>query len=84
MIMPKAMTVTPMMIMYACTVHFAEAVVRACRRANIVLIMAPTRMTWLLQLCDTHAFHRFNMVLRYMLIAARVATISGRLETYSL
>jgi len=80
---PLTHKVTPILIMDACKVHFAEAVVRACRRANIVLIIVPARMTWLLQPCDTHAFHRFKMVLRSLVRAARAKTISGRLDTYS-
>ena len=80
---PLTHKVTPILIMDACKVHFAEAVVRACRRANIVLIIVPARMTWLLQPCDTHAFHRFKMVLRSLVLAARAKTISGRLDTYS-
>ena len=80
---PLSQNVTPILIMDACKVHFAEAVVRACRRANIVLIIVPARMTWLQQPCDTHAFHSFKMVLRSLLLAARAKTMSGRLDTYS-
>ena len=81
---PLTDTVPPILIMYACIVDVAEAVVRACRRANIVSIIVLARMTWLLHHCDSHAFRRVKTVLRSLALAARVKTISGRLDTYSL
>ena len=45
---PMIETVTPILIMDACKVHFAEEVKRACSCAHIILIIAIARMAWLL------------------------------------
>jgi hypothetical protein len=76
---PMLHAITPVLIMDACKVHFAEPVVRACCRSCIILIIVPARMTWLLQPCDTHAFHRFKLELRSLILAERARAVDALL-----
>jgi hypothetical protein len=45
--------------------------------AYIILIIVIARMTWLLQPCDTHAFHRFKLELRSLILAERARAVNG-------
>ena len=76
-VQPMLHAITPVLIMDACKMQFAEPVVRACCRSCISLIIVPARMTWLLQPCDTHAFHRFKLELRSLILAERARAVNG-------
>ena len=43
--------------------HICPAVLRAASAANIWICVVPSRMTWVLQPCDTHLFARYKQML---------------------
>jgi hypothetical protein len=75
-VQPMLHAITPVLIMDAYKVHFAEPVVRAGRRSFIRLLIVLARMTWLHQPCDTHAFHRFTLELRSLILAERARAVN--------
>ena len=77
MLQPMLHAITPVLIMDACKVHFAEPVVR------IMLIIVLARMTWLLQPCDTHAFHRVKLELRSLILEERARAVNGSFDAVS-
>jgi hypothetical protein len=64
-------------LMDAAPIHLAERVLRACARWRLWPVLIPARMTWLLQPCDTHAFHRYKAYLRQLFQDERSRTRGG-------
>ena len=61
---PYASKVQPILLMDAAKLHWAPAVMNACRRKGVWPIPVPAKLTWLLQPCDTHLFQRYKLHLR--------------------
>ena len=70
----------PILLMDACKVHSAQAVLRACWAGKLWPILVPARLTWLLQPCDTHAFLKYKEVLKAEYQKARASTSDGQLN----
>ena len=77
---PYASSHQAVLIMDTCPVHFAPAVLRACRSCGLWPVFVPAKLTWLLQPCDTHAFGKYKARLQSAYQALRVATPSGDLD----
>ena len=60
--------------------HIHADLVNVACRLGIWLVFVPSKLTWLLQPLDTHAFARFKLTLRRLFTAARMASAQGALE----
>ena len=70
----------PILLLDACRVHLARSVLATCVACRIWPIIIPAKLTWLLQPCDTHAFHRYKVYLKKVYQEARAATLDGQLS----
>ena len=61
---PFAAKVQPILLMDAVKLHWAPAVMAACRRQGIWPVPVPAKLTWLLQPCDTHLFREYKLQLQ--------------------
>ena len=53
-----------LLVMDDCSVHVSETLLRRCVAWSIGLVIIPSRMTWMLQPCDTHVFSRLKSSIR--------------------
>ena len=67
------------LLMDAARIHTTPAVLRACARHGIRLVLIPAKLTWLLQPLDTHAFQRYKAVLRSAYQTARCRSAGAEL-----
>lgn len=80
---PYMREVQPVLLMDACKVHIARAVLEACVKSGIWPVVVPAKMTWLLQPCDTHAFLKLKTRLKivsYPKARARAGASDGSLS----
>lgn len=61
----------PVLLLDAHRIHWARAVLEACTRGGIFVVLIPPLLTWLLQPLDTHAFARYKHWLRIEFQRAR-------------
>ena len=66
-------------VMDVCPAHVAPALLAGARRLHIDVVLVPARMTWLLQLLDTHVFAQLKREMRTLLWAARQRHEDGAL-----
>ena len=52
------------LFMDAAKIHCGRKVFLACNRHNIPLLIIPAKLTWLLQMCDTHLFVHYKRHIR--------------------
>ena len=69
---PHLHRLQPVLLLDAVRIHFAKAVLCACRAGGIWPLLVPARTTWLLQPLDTHSFLRYKAYLRDAYQRARV------------
>ena len=65
------------LILDAARIHYAPAALRACKAAGVWVVMAPAKLTWLIQPLDTHAFAQYKGHLQKTYQAARMASASA-------
>jgi len=65
------------LLLDAARIHYAPAVLRACRAVGVWLVIIPAKMTWLLQPLDTHAFAQYKAHLLKAYQAARIGSASA-------
>lgn len=61
----------------ACNAHIGPETWTACSSARVWPIVVPARMTWLLQMLDTHAFAGYKICLQRLHQNARIVSPSG-------
>ena len=61
-------------------VHTADIVFRSCARSGVWPIVVPPKMTWLLQMLDTHCFAKYKHNLRSAFQDARAGVADGSLD----
>ena len=64
-------------VMDVCPVHVAEPVLAAARRMGVTVVLIPARLTWLLQLLDTHVFAQVKREMRRRLWLCKQSAPSG-------
>ena len=52
-----------LLLLDACKIHMGAGFLRACNARGILVHYVPSKLTWLLQPLDTHAFARFKMAI---------------------
>ena len=67
----------PILLLDAVRLHTAPRVLLACAKWNIWPIIAPAKMTWLLQPLDTSAFQAYKAYLKNSYQRARAASPTG-------
>ena len=67
-------------VMDVCPVHVAPSIVDAARRLKITVVLVPARLTWLLQLLDTHVFAQLKREMRRELWLAKAAAPGGTIS----
>ena len=78
---PFAARYQPILLMDAARVHLHASVAERCAAKGIWLIVAPAKLTWLLQPCDTHAFQRYKLCLKAAYQRLRIGSASGQVST---
>ena len=63
--------------MDVCPVHAAPAIAAVARRLKINVVLVPARLTWLLQLLDTHVFAQMKREKRRELWQAKASAAGG-------
>ena len=82
---PYASKVQPILLMDAAKLHWAPAVMSACRRNGVWPVAVPAKLTWLLQPCDTHLFQRYKLHLQKAYEQRRQeAMVNGALDVQHL
>lgn len=64
----------------ASKVHTADIVFRSCARSGVWPIVVPPKMTWLLQMLDTHCFAKYKHNLRTASQDTRARVAGGTLD----
>ena len=59
-------------VMDVCPVHVVPAVLATARRLHVDVVLVPARLTWLLQILDTHVFAQLKREMRKMIGVARL------------
>ena len=67
-------------VMDVCPAHVAPAVLVGARRLQIDIVLVPARLTWLLQLLDTHVFAQLKREMRTEVWAAKQRQADGALS----
>lgn len=68
-------------VLDVCPVHVVPAVFDAARRLKIIVVLVPARLTWLIQILDTHVFAQLKREMRKMVWAARLQSEDGGLTS---
>ena len=76
---PHIDAVQPVLLLDAVRLHWAPAVLTACRASGVWPVLVPAKTTWLLQPLDTHAFQPYKAHLREAYQKARAAHQSADL-----
>ena len=74
---PYVRGVQPILILDAHRVHHSPMVIETSVRRRLWLIVAPARLTWLLQPLDTHAFFPYKVHLHHAYQLARTQSVDG-------
>ena len=67
------------LVMDCYSVHTSRDVLRYARSLKFVVVLVPSRMTWLLQPLDTHVFADFKRTLRRLIMTRRIDSNYGRI-----
>lgn len=76
-------TGTIVLIVDSCPSHVHWRVLQHCARLNIILLLIPGQLTWLLQVLDAVVFRTFKSMLRTLLMRAREQSPTGALQNES-
>lgn len=76
---PHAGTHQPILLLDCARIHVGAGVFAACSAVGVWAVLVPPRMTWLLQVLDTHAFFLYKLHLQKAVQATRLRTASGSL-----
>ena len=76
---PYANEFQPILLMDACKIHLADSVLAACAAAGVWPIIVPAKLTWLVQPCDTDAFHPYKALLKKVYSERKAGAVSGQL-----
>ena len=67
-------------VMDVCPVHVAPSIAAEARRLRMELVLVPARLTWLLQLLDTHVFSQLKREMRRELWNAKASSPGGTIS----
>ena len=67
-------------VLDVCPVHVAPSIAAEARRLKIDIVLVPARLTWLLQLLDTHVFAQLKREMRKELWQAKASSAGGTIS----
>jgi len=71
---------TAVLLMDCCPIHLKPEVFRTARSLDIIIVLVPAKLTWLVQPLDAHVFNLYKKALRNKISNLRLQEASGQIS----